>query len=464
MKAIKTGMLWIDNKDLDDRLFDNIIHSYTYRHPMEQDDTFSTYVLLKDRIGIPAGDADKVKRIFVDNELTIEDKSVAPVCSNDIHLTGLTLRPYQEEALSETLDYFNDGGTTFNLSGNPGSGKSILISAILSKLNVKTLIIAHLSMLTTQLYNEISTFTDADVKILNADDTELGDVNIATSQFISKHPEIWYKIKKDIGLIIVDEAETIGSLTTLRILQRAHAKYRIAVTATFTRSIDGRTPALIDMIGTKVITLVNDKLLKPTIICVNCDEYFSAPTNKLWYKRALMSFYKKNADSIHYKVITIARASLEKGRQVLIAADVAILQEGIAEELEGLGIPCGIMNKDTKKAQRDQILLDYSAGKIKVLLGFGVLNAGLSIPKITTIIRVATPGNTEKLEQLIGRGRRDFEGKEGMWLFDLMFSGFRYQNSKRLSMYRKKVEEDGWTLSQTSWSNLEKKMQPLDKS
>jgi superfamily II DNA or RNA helicase len=359
--------------------------------------------------------------------------------------------------MKQTLDYFNkEGGCTFNLSGEPGSGKSVLLSAILAELNTKTLIIAHLSMLTTQLLAEIKAFTNADVKILSAKDSKLADINIATSQFISRHPEIWYKVKKNIGLIAVDEAETIGSETTIRILQRAHAKYRIAVTATFTRSVDGRTPALKDMIGDKVITLVNPKLIKPTIIRVFCRETFKAPLNKNFYKRALASFFTRNRASIEEKIETITSASLKKGRQVLIATDVQDMQNNLAAFFEQQGVTCGIMNSNTKASDRTRILEEYDKGNIKVLLGFGVLNAGLSIPKISTIIRVSTPGNVEKLEQLIGRSRRMYDGKDGAWFIDLTFEGFNSQNRKRYSFYNRKVLEENWEFKSISWENFQK--------
>ena len=341
------------------------------------------------------------------------------------------------------------------ITGN--SGKSVMVSAIIAKIGVKTLIIAHLSMLTTQLKQEIEQFTDADVKVLDADNLELGDVNIATSQFISNRPELWYQIKKHIGLIVVDEAESIASETTLRILQRAHARYRIAITATFTRSVDGRTPALTDMIGHKVITLVNKDLLKPTIISVQCDEYFSKPRNKNLYKKALVNFFRTNS-SITQKVVDITVASLKKGRQVLIASDLKEFQEEYAEELEELGYKVGVMNGSTKKERRNEILSLYNDGKIDVLVGFGVLNAGLSIPRISTIIRVSTPGNLEKLEQLIGRGRRDFDGKEGLWFIDLMFTGFRYANESRRIFYRRMVREKDWKFSSIPWDKFKEKL------
>lgn len=442
-------------QDLAPEIITELVQAYTYEHPREPGQMFTTLIFLSDKVGIPAGDVEKAKNIL--GNFVMTDSSISEPTKQHIKLTGLTLRDYQDLALIEALDYLDAGYTSFNLSGEPGSGKSVMLAALLAALNIKTLVIAHLSMLTEQLKNEISEATNANVVILNKDNLELGDVNIATSQFIAQRPELWYKIKKEIGLLVVDEAETIASETTLRILQRAHAKYRIAITATFTRSVDGRTPALKDMIGHKVITLKNDKLLKPTIITVNCDEYFKAPRNKNLYKRQLVKFFSA-FESIDEKVIKITVSSLKKGRQVLIATDLNEFQNRYAEQLEALGYKVGVMNGKTSKDDRKRILEEYNEGVTQVLLGFGVLNAGLSIPKISTIIRVSTPGNLEKLEQLIGRGRRTFPEKEGFWFIDLMFRGFSYASDKRHAFYRKKKKEDSWTVSNTSWNKLEEKL------
>jgi superfamily II DNA or RNA helicase len=63
-----------------------------------------------------------------------------------------------------------------------------------------------------------------------------------------------------------------------------------------------------------------------------------------------------------------------------------------------------------------------------------VLNAGLSIPKISVIIRVSFANSPEKLTQLIGRALRDYEGKQGAWFIDLQFGQGVY---KRMQLYRK---------------------------
>lgn len=338
------------------------------------------------------------------------------------------------------------------ITGN--SGKSFMLANILTKLNTKTLIIAHLSQLTKQLAKEIEDVLGTKPTILDKDTKELGDINIATSQLISKNPDLWYLIKKGIGCIVIDEAETLASLSTLRIVQRAHAKYHIFISATFTRSVDQRTEALIDFAGNNVFTLKNPALLKPQVIAIQCQETFTAPMDTKIYNLARGRFYKK--DSIADKVVKVTLASLKKNRQVLIACDIVEMQNKLKALLEDSGVGAECINSSTKESRRTEAMNEFNEGKIKVLIGFGTLNAGLSIPRISTIIRVATPSSREKLEQLIGRARRDFDGKDGAFVIDLMFNGFN--NDSRLALYKKKRRTDDWKLSQMTWDDFEVKI------
>lgn len=452
IKAQRTGLLWFLKEDLELNQIERLKVSHTYVNPKDQENTFSTFIELKDKFGVPCGDISKVKNILQD-DIDITDKRINPKFKTK-KKSKLKLRDYQETVMTEIEEFLGNDGTAFNLSGEPGSGKSFMLANILTKLNTKTLIIAHLSQLTKQLAKEIEEVLGAKPTILDKDTKELGDINIATSQLISKNPDLWYLIKKGIGCIVIDEAETLASLSTLRIVQRAHAKYHIFISATFTRSVDQRTEALIDFAGSNVFTLKNPALLKPQVIAVQCQETFTAPMDTKIYNLARGRFYKK--DSIADKVVKVTLASLKKNRQVLIACDIVEMQNKLKGLLEDLGVGAECINSSTKESRRTEAMEEFNDGKIKVLIGFGTLNAGLSIPKISTIIRVATPSSREKLEQLIGRARRDFDGKDGAFVIDLMFYGFN--NDSRLALYKKKRRTDNWKLSQMAWDDFEIKI------
>lgn len=450
MEVVRTGLLWILKSDITQRQLETLRLIYKYPHPKDDTVIFETFIELPDRIGIPAGNLEKVERTL--GEINIIDKRIAPKFSKK-KKSKLKLREYQVVAHKEILDFFKSNGTCFNLGGEPGSGKSFMLANVIADLGVKTLIIAHLSSLTEQLADEIEAVLGERPVVLDAKNRELGDINIATSQFISQNPDIWYKIKNGIGLLVVDEAESLASLTTMRIFQRAHAKYHIFISATFTRSVDKRTEALVDFAGDKSVVLKNDKLIKPQVIWVDMPEVFYAPMSKFQYAKSKGNFFL--SPSIDEKVIKVIKSSLKKGRQVLVAVDVVEMQERIRDKLEVLGIKAECFNRKLSKDRRKEVLEAYDRGTIQVLLGFQVLNAGLSIPKISTIIRVSTPSSREKLDQLIGRGRRDYEGKDGCFVIDFAFKGFNI--SARMSFYKTQRRRENWKLMRISWEEFERK-------
>lgn len=447
LNAVLTGLLWLDTKQLPKDKLESIKEQYSYVHPYEPTSIFQTFYETKGRLGIPYGNKEKASRILSEL-IEIVDDRVLPAFSSDSKFIGFDLRDYQEEAFKLIMEYLDAGGTEFNLAGKAGSGKSFMLSYLLSKLGIKTLIIAHLSMLTDQLYEELHANLQADIRILNKDNMELGDINVATSQFISKRPELWKKIKYEIGIIVVDEAESVASETTLRILQRAHAKIRIFISATFSRSMDGRTEALTDMAGKHMVVLERKDLLKPTVIGVDCPEVFNAPQNPRFFKRAQTSFFK-HALTIDLKVLMIASASLKKGRQLLVVTDIIEMQERYAHLLNSRGVTTGILNGTTKVKVRKEILAKYNTGEIQVLIGAAVLNAGISVPKISVIVRVSFTNSHEKLEQLIGRSLRDYAGKQGAWFIDLQFTQGVW---KREQLYRKA----GFKYRKVTWQQFER--------
>ena len=442
LKGVQTGLLWISLEDISQELLQKLQLAYTYEHPFEQSKSFETYVIHSGKIGLPYGNTDKLKQLLPPRHIT--HRTIAPTVTTPFEFKW-ELRDYQQDTHNQIIDYLSRGGTEFNLSGSCGSGKSVYLAALLAHLGVKTLVLAHMSMLTAQLHKEISESTTADVRLLSAKSRELGDVNIATSQFISQNPDIWYEIKHNIGCIVIDEAETLASKTTLRIVQRAHARYHIYISATFSRETDNRTDALTDFAGKARFVLDNSKVNIPvTVVMTKCSEMFPRFISKNTYVKAKQKFFKES--SILDKIKTLSELSLAKGRQVLVAADIIELQNSVAEALQVHGV--GILNSKTSKKSRIQILGDYDKGTIRVLIAAAVVNAGLSIPKISTIVRVSFPNSETKSVQLVGRAQRPLEGKVRAFVFDLVFRG---QNpTKRVKAYK----DNGFNVRVTNYEEL----------
>lgn len=127
LKAQQTGLLWFLKEHLTQEQQDKIKSYYTYINPKDQDNTFSTFIELKDKLGVPYGDTEKIRNIL-DLELEVQDNRIQPKFKKK-KVSKLKLRDYQETVMLEIDDFIYKGaGTSFNLSGEPGSRKIFHVS------------------------------------------------------------------------------------------------------------------------------------------------------------------------------------------------------------------------------------------------------------------------------------------------------------------------------------------------
>lgn len=74
---------------------------------------------------------------------------------------------------------------------------------------------------------------------------------------------------------------------------------------------------------------------------------------------------------------------------------------------------------ETPKKERERILSDFKAGKLKVVANVGTLTTGFDYPELDTIV-VARPTRSLSLwYQIVGRAIRPHPSKEASWVVDL---------------------------------------------
>lgn len=119
IKAQQTGLVWFLKSDLTDTQVERLKTLHTYVNPKDQDNVFSTFIELKDKIGVPYGDRSKVHLVLGSTDIT--DKRISPKFKTK-KKSKLQLRDYQETVMSDIKEFIHKGaGTSFNLSGEPGS-------------------------------------------------------------------------------------------------------------------------------------------------------------------------------------------------------------------------------------------------------------------------------------------------------------------------------------------------------
>jgi DNA repair protein RadD len=112
------------------------------------------------------------------------------------------------------------------------------------------------------------------------------------------------------------------------------------------------------------------------------------------------------------------------------------------------GISCGSVYGHTPKGERDQVLGDFKAGKIRALSSMGVLTTGFNARHVD-MIALARPTKSPGLYiQMVGRGTRLFPGKEDCLILDFGGNIARHGPIDRPRVRSSGVKEPGEGLLQ----------------
>jgi DNA repair protein RadD len=90
----------------------------------------------------------------------------------------------------------------------------------------------------------------------------------------------------------------------------------------------------------------------------------------------------------------------------------------IAEIVRRYGVSCETIFGDTPSAERDRIVRDFKAGKIRALASMGVLTTGFNAPIVDLLAILRPTESTGLYIQIMGRGMRNSPGKEDCLVLD----------------------------------------------
>ena len=77
-----------------------------------------------------------------------------------------------------------------------------------------------------------------------------------------------------------------------------------------------------------------------------------------------------------------------------------------------------VVSADTPKSERERIIADFKAGRIKVVANAATLTTGFDYPELDTVVMARATMSLSLWYQIVGRAIRPSPGKLG-WIVDL---------------------------------------------
>ncbi len=349
----------------------------------------------------------------------------------------ISLRPYQKEAIDSTFRYFKDN------DGNPlivlptGTGKSVVIAEFCRQTlkdwpDTKILVVTHVRELIKQNHDELKTLWPEAPAGINSAGLKKRDYDpsIVFCGIQSVHKKASKFVKVD--LVLIDEVHLVPRktntmyqrfLSNLKIMN-PHMRV-VGLTATPYRLDSGLLHTgkealfdavsyeaeLKDMVDQGYLTRLMSKQPKTRLdvssVSIRGGEFVAGEL-----ERAV-----DRTDVNESVVREIVVLGAERKSWLIFCAGVKHATH-IAEIVRRYGISCETIFGDTPSAERDRIVRDFKAGKIRALASMGVLTTGFNAPAVDLLAVLRPTESTGLYIQIMGRGMRNSPGKEDCLVLD----------------------------------------------
>ena len=345
---------------------------------------------------------------------------------------NFTPRPYQQEAIDTAVAYFKKEKKKqwHALMVLPtGSGKSVVIANIAAALEGNTLVFQPSKEILEQNYAKfISYGFRASVYSASIGQKRIGKVTFATIGSVAAKHYLFTEFKN----IIIDECHLVSAKGGMYhdFIHAIEGCSVLGLTATPYRLSSSMEGAML-----KFLTRTRPKIFAKVIYYVQNSVLFDAGhLAKLKYfafdviKREMLSLNSTGTDYTAeslkrlYKQINMPQTTayyagrlLQKRKNLLIFCSLIEEAYATAHLVPGSVVLTG----DTKKQERERILMRFKTGSLNCLINVGVLTTGFDYPALECVLIARSTMSLSLFYQMVGRGMRPLPGKEDCWIVDL---------------------------------------------
>lgn len=332
------------------------------------------------------------------------------------------LRDYQQTIVDKALQQLGEErGCT--IVATPGAGKTLTSIYLSCKLKCSTCILLNRTTLMDQWKESIINFTNGTVFLVGEDDESnltktikvkiddkvtyrkkriIPDFVICMNQRYEKIPEF---VRKNIGLVIIDEAHRFCTPGSLGAILHFNPIYTISLTATPDR-VDGAEKIIHHFSGKKYILYSENKSMQ--IVKVNTPFHFSRKKNKAgkvdWTTIANEMHNNPDRNKI---LVNLIHRCVQQGDKIMVISGREKHPKKVCEVLTKNGIQCDFLT-GKKKGYKDSQVLVGTIDKTGEGFDEATFCKDYNGKRINVIIIFNSFKSIVRLQQCIGRSRDQF--------------------------------------------------------
>lgn len=313
-----------------------------------------------------------------------------------------------------------------------GWGKTFTALHIAYKLGMHTLVVTHTTALRDQWVEEVEKLFGIKPGVIGSGTFNIDSpIVIGNIQSLVK---VIDRIEKHFGTIIMDEAHHVPATTFTELIDKMHARYRIALSGTMQRK-DGKHILFPDYFGPKVYKPEQNNTMTPSVLLLKSGP--KLPPGSGWAEKVTKLL--QDTDYQHL-VASMALIQANKGHKVLVIADRVDFLKRVAEMAKPRA---SLVIGETENRKIE--IAKVESGECDILCGSRqIFSEGISVNCLSCVILAIPIANTPTLEQIIGRIMRLSDNKLDPIVIDIQFTGVSEvrQNHERLAFYLEK----GWDI------------------
>jgi superfamily II DNA or RNA helicase len=359
----------------------------------------------------------------------------------------ISLRDYQQGPV-DALIQKNQG----LLVAPCGSGKTIMLLAVIGHWSQKTLVVAHTADLVAQWRVRTEEFLGIVPGVIAGGKFDPSPaVVVGSPMSLDKYQDP--EFLKQFGMIILDEAHHAPADSFRKVISRFPARYRLGASATPKRR-DGLSFWLHAVMGCTLAEIKTDDLaqaghaLVPRVRAISTNLYLPMVDD---YGALLAAIIKDEGRNN-----LILQHAFKEGRE---GHSCLVLTERIAhaQELYRLfhtkcpEVEAAVITGKDSHAHRQQAIEGMNQGQIKILFATRLAEEGLDIPRLSRLFLTCPIRSANKVTQMLGRTLRPYPGKPTPIIYDFVDDLVGLAESQFHS--RESVAYAGLTIQKTAFGD-----------